>query len=217
VHRYVSGALEPQETEEFEQHLLQCAECREAVRVGAALRAELAGAIRRHARWRLAIPAGLVAAAATLAIAVRQDDPVRRLAVVSAPQFRGAPVRSAGEATPRLVDEGMRAYAANDFAAAARWLTRASSSDSSAAVLFYLGVSHLLNGDARRAIRALTRVRFPEGNPYAADAVYLEAKAWLRLGFPDSALAALAVTARGSGPPTDSVKAFADSIRVLTR
>lgn len=233
--RYVAGTLPADAIDAFEEHLLACAVCQGEVRVGAAARLGLRGSAeplvaplpapdpaRGSARLRARALAVLgVAAAAVLVLTVqaRRNAPLRALAAYSPPVFVGATVRAASdsgdsERAAARVDLAMAAYAAGDFRVAAARLNAAATADSTAGVAFYLGAAQLASGDARGAIAAFRRAAAVAGNPYAEDAAVGAAKAFLRLGLADSALAVLANPAVGAAP---AVQALADSIRSRRR
>lgn len=217
VGAYVAGRLAPDELDAFEAHLLECAECRANVRVGAAARIALLGAsARQTARRRAAVLGGIgLAAALVLAMVGRREYHRISLGRASPPVFAGADVRSAVASGSRAgaaqVDLGMAAYAAGDFRRAAALLADAAQADSSPGVSFYLGAAQLTAGNASAALTALQRARTPAGNPYANDATLLAAKALVLLRRPDAAAAML----RGAAPPGAAgaaLRAFADSI-----
>lgn len=212
-HRYVAGTLPEDEAERFEQHLLECAWCRDAVRLGAATRtallAETGGRRLPRTRWWAA--AGAVAAGIMIFAFARRDDGLRALSTVQAPPFVGTEVRSiGGDSTIAMIDRGIAAYANGDYERAARALQAAG--DSSPGVSFYLGASLLARERPRDALVALRRATTPSENPYADDARILAAKAWLRESNGDSALAELRAVSRSS-PAIRHADALADSIR----
>lgn len=217
VGAYVAGRLAPAELDAFEEHLLECAECRANVRVGAAARLALLSPLpRRTARRRTLVFGGIgLAAALVLALVGRREYHRISLGRASPPAFIGADVRSAvlpsGRAGVLLVDLGMAAYAAGDFRRAAALLADAAQADSSPGVAFYLGAAQLTAGNASAALTSLQRARTPAGNPYAHDATLLAAKALVLLRRPDEAAAML----RRAAPPGAAgaaLRAFADSI-----
>jgi hypothetical protein len=197
IHQYVAGTLGESDVEDFEVHLLTCAECRAAVNEGTAIRAAFAHtppAARlgrtpgRRAAW---VGVFAVAAAAVFMIA-RMPRGGDRLAAFRPPTFAGVVVRGDDSDSSRaLVDSGMAAYVRGDFRVAARDLRRGAAADSSPGVTFYLAASLLADGNAGDAVAAGRRAYVPTANPFAADARVIVAKAWLRLGRFDSALVEL--------------------------
>ncbi|MEX2182229.1 MAG: hypothetical protein WD771_09325 [Gemmatimonadaceae bacterium] len=137
------------------------------------------------------------------------------LHVVTAPLFDPQPVRGGrpASATAALIDRGMEAYLRGDYARAAARLTEAAVEDSTPGVSFFLGASRLLTGDPARALPALEIAWSEIGGPFEVDARRLGAKAWLRLGRADSALAVLEPPRRGSSAAFVPLRALADSIR----
>lgn len=236
IQRYVTGQLPTAELDAFEEHLLGCGACRAAVRTGVAIRraaktsvgtAEAAntassasiasetGTADGPARARVARPwlrRATMAAAAGLALwAVvpgRHADP---LGAAVAPAFEPSPVRAPIDSTAALVDRAMSAYAASDFRTAAELLERAARADSSAGVAFYLGVALLLDGREAAAAAALRRAFQDASSPYADEARYYAAKAYVRAGQVDSARALLRDAATEK-PSAGKLRAFADSL-----
>lgn len=213
VAQYVAGAMDATELEGFEQHLLECESCRNAVRVGATARVALVGSagsqVSRGVPGRTRIFWLAAAAGITTIILVNQNDSIGRLGEITAAPFVAGAVRPASDSITTLVDSGMAAYVAADFRTAARQLERAASGDSSASVSFFLGVSLLMNEENRAALRALESVT--AGTAYGTEAAYYRAKAFVRLQQRDSAVAVLerAMTVMTS----PQLNAFADSIR----
>lgn len=208
--KYVRGTLEGRELEEFERHLLECEACRSGVR---AIAASGAAGRTRLRRSRLVTIASLAAAAGLVAIVMRPRSELERLARVDPPAFRGATIR-AGDTTTAAVDRGMAAYTRGEYALAARELRR--SSDSSAGVSLYLGAALLAAGQSADAIVVLRRAVEAPFSPYADDARVVLAKAWLRAGVIDSALASLRGIRDGT-PIAPHARALADSIERLGR
>lgn len=221
---WTAGSLAPEAANDFEAHLLTCNRCQRAVEhaagITAALRSAAAGhVVRRPAgRWqRWAIPVAVAAGLATLALWPR--DPLARLANPGpAPAFAPAAVRAETDAASES-DLGMAAYQRRDYAQAATHLSAGTvGRDATPGLQFFLGVSRLLSDNPRGAVAALATAASSD-NPYAPDAQLWLAKAWLRLGAPDSATAALSVLARRSDSPQLSAhaRALADSIREVRR
>ena len=220
IHGYVAGTLSPSETEALELHLLSCASCREVVRLGMAIRAELGAARARRQRDRRAAVAGFVvlAAASITFFALVRAGERNGLAAFTPPTFAGVAVRRGADvdSVRAMIDGGMAAYQRREFTTAARLLGASAALDASPGVSFYLAVAQLANGDAPRAIESARRAGNPAGNPFAADAAIVAAKAWLRLGRPDSAVAELDGAPR-DGPGSAHAAALLDSIRASKR
>ncbi len=222
VHRYVAGTLELENVAQFEAHLLGCAECQAAVREGvavaAALRrisapvAESAKVRRRHLWWAVPLTA---AAAGALWLVVGREGPLAELGrVAEAPPFAGVPVRGDADSASRLADSGMAAYGAGEYVEAARLLGAVPEEVRTAGLRFYLGVSLLLTDAPRDGARHLADVS--ADSPYAAEAHFYRAKAWLRLGQADSALAELAAVEAGTSIGAHAA-ALADSVQEARR
>lgn len=222
VHRYVAGTLEPEAVAEFEIHMLGCAKCQAAVREGATVSSALrrltsaqapaASGARRGFWWT--VPLG-VAAAGALWLVVRGDAPLERLGRVStAPAFAGVPVRGDVDSVSQLADSAMTAYAAGRYREAARLLGTVTAADRTPALSFYFGLATLMSGDPAGAVNVLHEV--PDGSPYAAEAHFFSAKAWLQWGHGDSALVQL-----GAVPAEARIAAhaaaLADSVRGVLR
>lgn len=214
VARYVSGTMPAEELDEFEPHLLECEACRSAVRVGAAARAALvsqpaaASPFDRRRPWYWLGAAA--AAGVALVVATRANSSVDPLGSVTPAPFVAGQLRPSRDAVTALVDSGMLAYVASDFATAVEHLRRAARTDSSASVAFFLGVSLLIRGENASALEALGHSAV-EG-PYASESAYYMAKALVRLNRPDSAVAVLN-RAVSTLPESALLRAFADSIR----
>lgn len=215
VHRYVAGTLEGEAGDAFEVHLLECEACQRAVRDGTAVAAALRVAVpgRRRAVLPWVVP--LAAAAAAVAWLVwPRPDPVRALGRVGAvPAFDGLAVRAGPDSATTLADQGMAAYAAGEFARAAALLGAAAALDPTPAVHFFLGIARLKAGARDSGLVALRAALEPPGNPYAPEARFYLAKAWLALGRADSALAQLEAVPADAGALRPRAAALSDSIR----
>jgi len=116
-------------------------------------------------------------------------------------------VRVDPDSATALADQGIAAYESGDFARAAALLGSAAGLDPTPAVHFFLGIARLKAGAADSALVALRGALDPPGNPYAAEARFYLAKAWLALGQADSALAQLAAV-----PPDAAIAARAAAL-----
>jgi Putative zinc-finger len=217
VHTYVAGTLSEDETGRFEEHMVGCADCRNAVRLGAAVRHSLRVPRSSRAPWAW-IAGGVGIAAALLFYAgARTGGDVRRLAGIIPPPFASAPVRGSGDSSAATIARGMRAYSDGNYREAQALLARATRVDSSPGVSFYLGVAQLRTGAAADARESLRRALSPAGNPYEEDARFYLAKAWLQLRNADSALAELEQLAKGRGALSTHASALSDSVRHVIR
>src|ERR1051326_6698316 len=194
IHGYVAATLPADEADIFELHLLGCSGCRDAVRIGAGTRdALLTNKRARRRRGGVAAAALTLAAASILIVVFVRGTERGGLAAFTPPSFSGTPVRRGADADSAraMVDAGMDAYQRRDYAAAVRLLAAGAQADGSPGVNFYLSVAQLATGDALGAVQAARKAMNPPSNPFAADAAVVAAKAWLRLGRSDSALAEL--------------------------
>ena len=227
VQRYVAGVMSEPEVAAFEAHLVGCIRCQIDVRLGIAIRGELAGqapsvtpATRRvWVRWSAGI--GALAVAAGLAAVVLLRPPDRDLpalgAVASAPSYDPIAVRE-GEGDPNTpFDQGMAAYAARDYSRALALLraARAAGTDS-VVTTFFIGVSSLMLDDTRTARAELRTAVAMRDSPYAAEAHYYLAKAFLRDGDRGSAMNHLRAASASRSPVTGAARALADSIEAIT-
>jgi uncharacterized protein HemY len=130
-------------------------------------------------------------AAAAVIVLVLSRDPFAELGRLdAAAPFQGMAVRAA--AGPLLViDSALAAYARADYHMAERQLARASTGNAEPGVQFFLGVSRLMLGRSSDALAPLVGALAPPENPYALEARFYLAKAFLQLGQPDSAAAHL--------------------------
>lgn len=212
--RYAAGRLVPDEAEAFEQHMIGCSRCQDAVLASSAM----AGALRtpnERSLWRSWPVRFGVPLAASLLIAVWLARPGRTgwsdlARVESVPAFNGVAVRTTGDDATRAIDAGMAAYAAGDYETAVRELARA---PGSAAVDFYLGIARLKTGDYAAAAAALHAAR-AVNSPYASEAALYRAKALLGMQRADSALSELALIQPAAGVAGHAA-ALADSIRAV--
>ena len=216
--RYAAGTLSTHETAAFEEHLLLCDSCQEAVRQAVLIRAAVEMPSARKTRRKVA---ALVVAAAAVAgiVMLRPADPVLRLGEIGSvvPGFEGMPVRVGDEGAASQADRGMAAYLEQDFAHAEEFLSEAAASDPTPGVHFFLGITRMRLGDTGGAADALRAATRPVENPYAEEARFYLAKAHLARGEPDRALQVLDDLAGGGGPAAPHARALADSVRSALR
>lgn len=190
---YTAAKLDAEAVASVERHLLACAECRGTVTVGMAVRSEK----KPNAR-RIWVPAGAAAAAAALAlfVASTRSDPMRELgAVDAAPGYVGLPVRADVHPGDSSFNSGMRHYQSHRFREAINDLREARRLGAdSAATSFFIGVSLLMMNQPEEAGQELKAVARGE-SLYAGEAGYYRAKAFIRLGQADSAIAMLQAAA----------------------
>lgn len=228
VERYVAGTSTARETEQLERHLLGCRGCQRAVRLGSAVRAELrssrSGSSANRSRWRrrsTLVACGLLAAT-VVAVAgsrVANRNALRQLGVVaSLPEYAGIAVRSYRSAGDSLFAEGMRLYGERRIEEATMMLqgARARGADSVPSS-FFLGVLLLMRDQPIAAQRELLAVLRHGDTPYAAEAHFFLAKAWLRRGNRDSARVHLREAASSALPVSRQARALDHRLSGATR
>jgi hypothetical protein len=212
VGEYVAGRLAEDRIEALELHLLECAECAEEARLGAAVRK--AGR-RTRRRWRILALPPLAAAAVIAFMLFSARNPYAELGRVSdAPGFTPAAIRAQPVATTTATDSGMAAYNRGDFRTAERLLARGNTEQPGTA--FFLGVSRLMVDRARDAVEPLRRAQAPPGNAFEAESRFYLAKAFLQLGWPDSALVQLRA-AEGSPTVREQASALRQAVEQVRR
>ncbi|HXT16786.1 MAG TPA: hypothetical protein VN706_14200 [Gemmatimonadaceae bacterium] len=198
VERYAAGRLRSGETAAFEEHLLDCARCQEALELALAVRHAIGFDDTKTAPHRVRVRAPLLAlAAASIVFAIvavsltkrsRADThgvagPSAAVLPEDAPLYLGAPVRESPTAADSVFADAMSNYTASHYAAAAEELSKVISADKGAEpALFFRGASYLMLGRAREARVDFTRVLAAGDNVYAAEAHYYRARAELQMG-----------------------------------
>src|SRR5579885_2959140 len=206
IERYVTDKLSSADAAAFEEHLLTCAACQDAVEVALELRRALPavpsqrisarprGIVPRAAAFALAA-ASVVLLGAGLALVQRSRhgaSPVDAGGAIDAPLYLGAAVRDARSPADSIFDVAMTRYAAADYAAAAARLTDVLALDRNAVpALFFRGASYLMLGRARDARVDFSRVIDAGNEVYGAESRYYRARAELALGDRTAALADL--------------------------
>jgi len=223
--RYVAGTLEDIVAVVFEGHLVGCARCQSRLRDAVALRKVLRGAVaaapprrlvRARAHWM--VPLAAAASIGVIWLAAARPSPLVRLGgMADAPPLAVMPVRTDGDSIAAWVGRGLNAYRAGRFGEAALFLGRGDSLQPAPATKYYRGAALLMGDDPRGAIAALESTAGSDADPFAAEAHFLMAKAWLRLGQADSALAQLARLTVAGHPLTQVAAALAESVRVVRR
>jgi tetratricopeptide (TPR) repeat protein len=123
------------------------------------------------------------------------------LARFDPPRYQQGRLRGAADAATAKFQTGMDQYQRNDFASARASLSDASKLDPEAAhIAFFLGITKLLTGQPNEAADDLRRTIALGDSPYREEAHFYLAKAHLKLGRVDDALAELerVVQLRGS-------------------
>jgi tetratricopeptide (TPR) repeat protein len=212
IERYLAGKLEQAEAEAFEQHYLGCQSCFEELQFRHAAAIELrrrsvahsqptASSSANHRRWALAAAAILLLTLTSVTIVNRRLAPqvdrgalvppenseqiIARLAVIdTAPPYVPMTLRGgqSGVATGQF-QEGMQRYSRGDYAGAITFLEESVrlNPDLQPAV-FYLGICHLMVGNAEKAITPLSKLSLSGDNPYREESHWFLAKAFLRKG-----------------------------------
>lgn len=225
VARFAANLLPDEIAENFELHLVSCPRCQHEVRVAAAVRSGLADSrsapvASPRRRMRNVALVALAASLATIMISRAGDD--RALSALgrvdSPPVYGGIAVRRNAVLAESLFDAGMTRYQSGDFRGARSRLTdaRARGADSVPAS-FFLGVTHLLEGNEEAALHELRHVLDRPLNAYTAESHYYSAKAWLRRGRADSALAHLRAASAIPGAFAVRARALADSVTEAKR
>lgn len=231
VEQYVTGRMSKAERDAFEDHFVNCAQCQREIQLVGAVRTALrtpSVVVGRAPTWkrissRRWIGAGVALAAGIAAITIVRMAPSPALTklggVLEPPVYLGVAVRGTVGRADSVFDHAMSQYASQRYGDAAVELRAAlAAGQDSVPTEFFLGVSELLTGDARRAAVTLSHVVAKGDTPYLVEAQLYEAKALLRLGRGRDALVVLAQT-----KPTDPVfsgifVALADSIaRTIAR
>jgi tetratricopeptide (TPR) repeat protein len=121
-------------------------------------------------------------------------------------------LRGTTDEASALFREGMRAYVAGDYQAAAAELERAAKLDSSRPdIAYFLGIARLMNGNTAEAIGALERTIAMGDSPFLGDAHFYLAKAHLTDGDVASARSELeAAAALAGGGQSEAVRLLSD-------
>lgn len=224
IARFAANRLPDDAAEDFERHLVGCPRCQHEVRVATAVRNGLTqpAARRPQQRRRIRNIALIALAASVAAIVIGRSGDQRALTalghVAIPPAYGGIAVRRDAVPAESLFEAGMTRYAAGDVSGATALLAdaRARGADS-VPTSFFLGVTHLLQGDEQSALHELRVVLHRPLNAYTAESHYYSAKAWLRRGRADSALAHLRAATAIAGPFAANARALADSVLEVER
>jgi TolA-binding protein len=171
----------------------------------------------------IAPPSGGVQPPTTVSAPQRpaSDNPaaaVARLAELSKvdpPEYLPLTLRSEDEARVRF-EAGMAAYARGDYQTAAAALEQVVSlQPSNARALFFLGVTHLMLDRPESAVAFLQRCIDAGDSAYQEDARYFLAKALLRKGDRQGAMAALEIVASSTGARADDARRLRDAVAAI--
>jgi len=208
VELYAEGKLDGAEAEAFEQHFFECEACYQALQDDAAIRAALASIAPDETRrpapsnaawnpwWLLAAAMLVLGLGLVLWLAPWAGTPSDHVLVaaseVEAPPYEPRTLRSVTGEGEIAFQKAMVAYQEGDLGTAIPGLEDAVALDETLdKALFYLGASYLLENQPEEAIDSLSRVVAMEDSPYLEWAHFYRAKAHLRLGDLDAALADL--------------------------
>lgn len=224
IERFLAGRLTGADLDAFESHYVTCERCQNELQLGTAIRVSLRSipVARRSRSWtRWAGVAGLAAAAVIMMVVWRAQSGVspelRQLgAVLQAPIYLGIPLRSNETDSSRAFDEAMREYQGERYDDAARRLRQLIRVDGqNPPAEFFLGASLLMIGDDDAAAESFGRVIALGDTPYLSEAHFYRAKALLRRGETDAALADLRAVNGRSEVVAAQARALADSISRL--
>lgn len=213
ISSYVAGTLKGDEEAMFERHLLECAACREEVRLGTAIRSAIRK--RRPGKQVWAVGgAALAAAGLLIAFAVTRPSGIDRLANVSTPPvYAGIPIRSLPGAGTEIFEAGMSEYRRGSYADAALTFERARNAGSDSVVTtFFRASSLMLSGRTDGAANEFRRVTRYGPSAYLGESHYYLAKALLKAGRVDEALKSLSQASSIEGPVQRAAGALADSV-----
>jgi tetratricopeptide (TPR) repeat protein len=210
VERYLTGSLNPQERESFEEHYFACDPCFAALQVHRVVQAELSASapqIRnmpasRPARfhWKIALAAAAVMILGVLGIrwGLRPNSPpatpptqtaksppagpsLAELARFAPPAYTPAVLRGAQDEAMRKFRMAMKQYQQGNYAKAVAALRAAVKlNPKDPGPLFFLGVSHLLANQTDEGIAVLQQCIALGDTPYLEESHYFLAKAFLR-------------------------------------
>ncbi len=231
--RYVAGRMPDAERIAFEDHFVACAQCQSDLRFASAVRAGHAGAgaasrggelalvdgstggRRRVAWWAgTALAAGIAAVAIIIAHAAPSPAFVALGDPGDAPVYLGIAVRSSVGRGEAIFEAAMKAYAEGRYAAANQGLQEAlTAGEDSIPAEFFIGASYLFSGNANGAADAFARVIAKGDSPYADESQLYRAKALLRLGRGNDALAVLTAHAPADPAMAARLSALADSVK----
>lgn len=223
ISSYIAGTSSVAETAAFERHLVGCADCQSAVRLGVAIRRSVvAEPAQRFSRPMMTRMAMLAAAAVVVVVAgtmLARGQRIRALgALASPPAYGGIPVRADLGRADSLFGDGMRLYGEGRYADAAQQLRAARTAGAdSTPTSFFIGAAALVDGDATAAIHDLAIVIRRGASPYAAEAHYYEAKAWLLKGRADSARAHLVAASESGAPIAAEARSLATRLAEVAR
>jgi tetratricopeptide (TPR) repeat protein len=247
VERYLTGSLDPQERESFEDHYFACEQCFAALQAHRALQAALSASapqIRAMPapnptawRWTAAMVTAAVVILAVVGIRwgmrpglspppaptqTMQPGPaspsLAELARFDPPTYTPTVLRGAQDEATRKFRAAMKQYQQGDYARAVTGLREAAKlNPKDAGALFFLGVSCLLSGQTDEGIAVLQQSVALGDTPYLEEAHYYLAKAFLRKSDLAAAGAELQKGAQLKGDLESKVQELLQAIQALQR
>lgn len=202
--RYALGKLTPGQCELYERHYFECERCYNELQQLLAIRRELEAQPlsapapkqdrRRMSAWwwpALAAAAALVVVvilgplydthAPTHPTGAERAAAIAELARMEPPPYEALVLRGMHDAASTAFREGMKAYLAGDYGAAAAKLREAAAADPARPdVAFYLGASELLSDRPDAAQAVLERLVAMGETPFSEEAHFYLGKALLR-------------------------------------
>ena len=225
--QYAAGQLEPAAAAVFEEHLVACEQCQTEVRLAAGVRRLVrdAPATRAAYRARWIGGASVLLAAGIAAVLVRPSRVDPKLAalghVLEPPAYLGTTVRSLPQRGDSLFNAAMSAYTARRYEEAASDLRSALAAGvDTVPARFYLASAELMAGHPPDAAADYARVIGAGANAkaYLPEAHLYRARALLRLGIAQAALADLRAVPQTDAMTAARASALADSVsKVLQR
>lgn len=238
VERYVADTLAGDELERFEVHLVSCQRCQDEIMLAVAVREGLQaleaevpatgasspepGEASRSRTNKIPAKIWLPAAAAAAIAGLiffgpgRVPENLSELGHLEQPPvYLGVSVRQEEASADSLFAAAMLRYVAEDYAGAASGLTGALEAGAGPIpAQFFRGASFLILNRSREAVEAFGVVTSLGESPYLAEAYYYRAKALLRLGEVELALADLQAASTMAAEISPSAEALADSLEV---
>jgi hypothetical protein len=241
--QYLLGRLTDEDSEAYERHYFECTRCYSELEALRAVREALAQPRRRPAfvnywRWlpvaaalvlavtaatvwqarrsgdRIETPGGAAASVPAASSASPNQEQIARLAAVAPPPYAPGRFRDASDRTAFTL--GMRRYVGRDFSGAIPPLERAvRESPSSGDARFYLGAAYLLAGRSHNAISTLEPLAADARSPYAEEAQFLIAKAYLQSYSLPAAITALDKTVAMHGDRESEARTLRERVAAL--
>jgi tetratricopeptide (TPR) repeat protein len=247
VERYLTGSLNPQERESFEEHYFACDPCFEALQAQRTLQAELSASAPQirsipvsspaHFHWKIVLAAAAVLILGVLGIrwGLKPNSPpeapptqtaksspagpsLSELARFDPPNYSQTILRGNQEEAMREFRLAMKRYQQSDYADAIGALRAAVKlNPKDPGPLFFLGVSHLLANQTDEGIVVLQQCIALGDTPYLEEAHYYLAKAFLRKGDAAAARRELEEVVRLKGDHEDEAQRLHQQLAALAR